>query len=163
MEHEFRLEAVLRHRAHLEQNAQRAFAQAHSKWLTARMTLDNLIQSCDQYRHELSEKLHNRFRPEEIILYNRYLARLKTEVARQQAQVDQLAKAKEVQRRQLMSAVKDRKMIEKLKSRHLETLEHQGREQEQKLLGEAAISRYQARAHRMDREEPIPDPAPGTR
>jgi len=158
MEQEFRLEAVLRHREHLAQNAQQAFAAAHGKWLKANQMLDDLRRSRDQYRHELSTKLHQRFQAEEIIMYNRYLERLKTEVVQQKTLVAQLAEARETQRRLLVTAVKNRKMIEKLKSRHEESRACQSREREQKLLGEASISRHQARMRNADPDASIPDP-----
>ena len=163
MEQEFRLEAVLRHREHLEQNAQQAFSRAQGEWRDAKRTLDDLLHYREQYRRELATKLQRNFQAEEVIRYNRYLERLKSEVQQQLVTASlgmatQLAEAKERQRRLLVAAVKNRKIIENLKSRHMENRARLTREREQKLLGEASLTRHRARTGNAERDHTLPDP-----
>jgi flagellar FliJ protein len=158
MEQEFRLEAVLRHREHLEQNAQQAFSRAQGEWRDAKRTLDDLLHCREQYRRELATKLQRNFQAEEVIRYNRYLERLKSEVQQQRVHITQLAEAKERQRRLLVAAVKNRKIIENLKSRHMENRARLTREREQKLLGEASLTRHRARTGNAERDHTLPDP-----
>jgi flagellar export protein FliJ len=54
-----------------------------------------------------------------------------------------LATDKEKKRKALMTALKDRKVIEKLKERYLADEDKKERDMEQKLINDVAISRYQ--------------------
>jgi flagellar protein FliJ len=139
----FKLEAVLTHRQHQEESARKIFADAARALSCARQTLTDMETVCTQYRRAMRLKQDSNGSAMELILYTRYLARLAAEIDEQQHTIETLAEDKEKKRRTLMAALKDRKMIDKLKERYLADEEKKERDMEQKMVNDVAISRYQ--------------------
>jgi flagellar FliJ protein len=142
----FKLQAVLNQRQHREECARKVLAEAVRALRQAEKTLADIenVRAC--YRKTMRLKQANSAAAMEIMLYMRFLERLDKEIAAQQQVVDKLVQEKESKRQALMSTLKDRKVMEKLKDRYLADLEQKERENEQKLLNEAAINRYQRKA-----------------
>jgi flagellar FliJ protein len=139
----FKLEAVLTHRQHQEESARKVFADAARELSRARQVLTDMEKVRAQYRRAMRLKQDNNGSAMELILYTRYLARLASEINEQQHTIETLAANKEEKRMVLMTALKDRKVIEKLKERYLADEEKKERDMEQKLVNDVAISRYQ--------------------
>jgi len=139
----FKLEAVLTHRQHQEESARKVFADAARELSRARQVLTDMETVRAQYQRAMRLKQDNNGSAMELILYTRYLARLASEIDEQQHTVETLAADKEEKRMTLMTALKDRKVIEKLKERYLADEEKKERDMEQKLVNDVAISRYQ--------------------
>jgi flagellar FliJ protein len=140
---QFKLEAVLNQRQHQEESARKIFADAARALRQAQATLSDMENTRAQYRRALRRKQDNSDSAMELILYTRYLGRLASEIREQQHVIDALTKDKEDKRSALMTALKGRKVIEKLKERYLADIAKEERDSEQKLLNEVAISRYQ--------------------
>ena len=143
MAERFKMEGVLRHRKHLEEEAQAAFAASLRQWTQARRALEELIRKRKQYRRELKHKIQGQATADELILYHRYLDRLGKEIESQIGIVEDMAIAKEEKRSQLVAALRDRKVLEKLKAQHQEAAARRRRAKEQDLINEAAVNRYQ--------------------
>jgi flagellar FliJ protein len=141
----FKFEAVLSQRQYREESARKVFADASRELNRAKQVLGEMHNNRERYRRALCHKQARGGSASEIILYSRYLGRLDSDIRDQQQQVAMLAEARADRRRELMTALKDRKVIEKLKERHLADQEKEEREMEQKILNDAAISRYQRR------------------
>jgi len=139
----FKFEAVLNQRQYREETARKIFADAARALNCAQATLSAMEDQRAQCRQVLRRKQHNGGKAMEIILYSRYLGRLEAEIQDQEKSVADLSIEKEDKRQELMATLKDRKVIEKLKERHLAEQEQEERETEQKMLNDAAISRYQ--------------------
>lgn len=139
----FKLEAVLTHRQHQEESARKVFADAARELSRARQVLTDMERVRAQYRRAMRLKQDNNGSAMELVLYTRYLARLASEIDEQQQTIETLAADKEEKRMTLMTALKDRKVIEKLKERYLADEEKKERDMEQKLVNDVAISRYQ--------------------
>ncbi len=139
----FKLEAVLTHRQHQEESARKVFADAARELNRARQVLTDMEKVRTQYRRAMRLKQDNNGSAMELILYTRYLARLASEIDEQQHTIETLAADKEEKRKMLMTALKDRKVIEKLKERYLADEEKKERDMEQKLVNDVAISRFQ--------------------
>ena len=144
----FRLESVLRHRKHLEDNAQKLFSDSSRRWEQARHVLDGKRHSRYQYERERKSKMNADATADELLRYHRYLGRLDSEIEAQRVLVENLAAEREEKRAQLMEALKNRRVIDKLKERFLENEARRGEAQEQKALNEAAIHRFQGNAER---------------
>ncbi len=155
MAERFKLETVLKHRKHLEEKAQQVFAKSSRRWDRARQALEVLTHNRQQYQQELNRKMREDAAAGELILYHRYLNRLAREIEAQDALVEELAAQKEEHRAQLVVALKDRKIIERLKERFLESEARKTREGEQKQINEAAVNRYKTRSGPSD---PTPKP-----
>ena len=151
----FKLETVLRHRKHLEENAHKVFSQSRREWEQARNALNAMTHNQQQYRRELKNKMAGDTGAGELRLYHRYLGRLEEEIAAQNVLVEQLAGEKEEKRALLLVALKNRKMIEKLKERYLENAAHKAQAEERKRLDESAMNRYQSgpRMAKMDKHD----------
>ena len=148
----FKLESVLNHRKHLEDSAQINFAESSRRWDQARRVLEDLRQNRSQYERELKIKMGAEATADELQRYHHYLGRLDREIEAQRGRVENLAAEREDKRAQLMEALQNRKVIEKLKARFLESEARRGQVQEQKHLNEAALHRFQGKA----------DPSSGT-
>lgn len=149
----FRMESVLRHRKHLEDAAQTAFAASLRQWVQARRTLEDLSRKRQQYQQELKRKMQANARADELVRYQRYLGRLDQEIESQAGIVEALEVEKEEKRAALLAALKDCKVLEKLKAHYLETEARDQRAQEQKLMNEAAVNRFQNRQRQSDATE----------
>lgn len=147
------MESVLRHRKHLEEAAQMAFAAALRRLTQARRALEDLIRNQQAYQQELKRKMQANARADELVRYHRYLGRLDREIGSQTDIVEALEVEKEEKRAALLEALKDRKVLEKLKAHYLETEARGQWAQEQKLMNEAAVNRYQNRQRQADATE----------
>ena len=143
MAERFKLETVLKHRKHLEEIAHKVFGEASRKWDQARNALDVMTRNRLKYQHELRYKMNTEAAAGELLLYHRYLDRLQNEIEAQNGLVEDLAAEKEEKRAQLLVALKNRKMIEKLKDRYLASAAHKAKAEEQKRLDESAVNRHQ--------------------
>ena len=143
MDRPFKLEAVLNQRKHREESARKIFADAARALKQAQTALSDMENTRAQYRRALRLKQENSDSAMELILYTRYLGRLESEIREQQQAIDALARDKEDKRIALMTTLKDRKVIEKLKERYIADAAKKERDNEQKLLNDVAISRYQ--------------------
>jgi flagellar FliJ protein len=146
----FKLETVLKHRRHLEESAQKDFFEARCQWEQARSALDIMTRNQHQYRHELKDKMRSAAAAADVVLYQRYIGRLKMEIESQTMLVEDLDRQKEKKRLRLLVALKNRRMLEKLKKRFQETEARKDFQAEQKLLNEVAVTRYKTRP-RSDR------------
>ena len=151
MAERFKLETVLKHRKHLEEIAHKVFGEASRKWNDARKTLDSMTRNRLKYQHELRHKMNAEAVAGELLLYHRYLDRLQNEIEAQNDLVESLAVEREEKRAQLLVALKNRKIIEKLKERYREQEAQRAQRQEQKHLNEAALNRYQGQSGPPDR------------
>jgi flagellar FliJ protein len=139
----FKLEAVLNHRLHREEVARKRYADAVRELRRQQDRLTQIEITRREYREALRRKQSDGYAVAEIILYARYLTRLDTEIQTQAEVVRKHMKAKEKERQLLMTALKERKVIEKLKEHYVRQMEIEERGREQKLINDVAISRYQ--------------------
>ena len=141
----FKLEAVLTHRRYREDTARQRLADAVRKLEAERQILQGQEDLRTDYRRTLRWKQSHSGSIMEVQIYTRYLNRLDREIDRQRQVVRDLTKKKEGLRQELMMRLKERKVIERLKERQLAEAEQRVRIQEQKVLSDVAISRYQRR------------------
>lgn len=139
----FKLESVLQHRKHLEECAQQKFSDATRRWDQARHGLDGMRHKRSQYDRALKIKMNAAVTADELLRFHRYLGRLDSEIEAQTALVEKLAAEREARREQLNTALQNRKVIEKLKERFVAKTTRQGLAQEQKILNEVALHRFQ--------------------
>ena len=139
----FKLEAVLNHRRHREETARRVFADAVRELRRQEGMLAEMEKTRRHYQQALRARRKDGGAAVEILLYSRYLKRLDAEIDTQLTMVRTLRQDRAKKRLALMATLKDRKVMEKLKEHHLSQVNKEERDMEQKLLNDAAISRYQ--------------------
>ena len=153
----FKLEAVLNHRRHREEAARKRYADAVRQLRQQQEQLTDIQMTRQKCRQDLRGQQRSGVAATQIIMYMHYLARLDTEIQAQDKVVQTHRREKEKQRQALLAALKDRKVIEKLKEHHLSQLEVEEREREQKLLNDVAITRYHAqRKETLNRRQNLP-------
>ena len=145
----FKLEVVLNHRRHREDAARKRYADAVRKLRQQQDRLTAMQMTRQTYRQDLRHQQRSGEGAAAILMYMHYLTRLDTEIQAQDKVVRAHRREKERQRQDLMAALKDRKVIEKLKEHHVNQLAVEERGREQKLLNDVAITRYQRNAREI--------------
>ena len=145
----FKLEAVLNHRRHREEAARKRYADAVRQLRQQQEQLTAIQMTRQKCLQDLRSQQRSGAAAAQMLMYTHYLTRLDTEIQAQDKVVQAHRQKKEKQRQALMAALKDRKVIEKLKERHLRQLEVEERGREQKLLNDVAITRYQRSAREL--------------
>ncbi|OQX62643.1 MAG: flagellar export protein FliJ [Desulfococcus sp. 4484_242] len=143
MKYRFPFDALLRHRKFLEENLQREIG------LLSRVLADEKkkLESLQQARKAASEKLRHRQKGKgitvsEVLLYTRFIERMSGQVNLQKTSVKKIEKNVEEKREDLVRAMKDRKIIEKLKEKKRQIFREQMMKQEQNFLNDMAAVRF---------------------
>lgn len=138
----FKLQTVLNHRERLESLAQQAHAAAQQKEC---VLLDRLAEK----RLELS-KLHEEFEeqqrlglsPQEFVLYSNHIDHTLTILASLVEQWEAAREELECRRQALCKASQERRLLEKLKEKHLLDEQALARHQEAIQLDEIAVQHF---------------------
>jgi flagellar FliJ protein len=139
----FRLEALLKHRKHQEEILQRELALARRQMLAEQKILHAQKASLRQHQSELQLRQQQGRRVSEILLVVDYLGKLTRDLDKQQKRVAAAEQAFQKSRRDLIEAVKKRKILEKLKERQWERHEQGLRKKERDAMDEVATTRFQ--------------------
>ncbi len=140
----FKLETLLEIRRRKEEEASILLSQARNRLNEAKQVLTKL---CTQQKELWSEFRSKQEAGELVVLeyqmWHRFFAFLKKEIENQQLVVEGLTKEAVAALKELEIALKNRKAVEKLKERRLEEYRLAVQAEEQKILDEIAITRYQ--------------------
>ncbi len=138
----FRLQSVLEHRAHLEEEALHHFArrlkaqkecERHIAWLEAEAL---------RARQELQEVQVEGMPASEFQMLNEYATVLRLQALRERARLPMLAAQTDAARARLMEARRDRMVLDTLRQRHLARWQRRELKREQAQIDEAAIGRH---------------------
>lgn len=140
----FKLETLLEIRRRKEEEASILLLQARNRLNEAKQVLTKL---CTQQKELWSEFRLKQQAGELVVIeyqmWHRFFAFLKKEIENQQVVVEGLTKEAVAALKELEIALKNRKAVEKLKERRLEEYRLAVQAEEQKILDEIAITRYQ--------------------
>jgi flagellar FliJ protein len=137
----FRLEALLQHRRFLEEGLQRQLADLQRQWAEA----EGRLQDLRRQREETWERRRVHLEVGQIpavLDCLRYLERQEELIRGQEQRVARLAAAREAKRGELLEAVKQRKMVDKLKARFLTDEQRREAQGEQKLIDDLGVTRH---------------------
>lgn len=139
---QFRFEALLIARRHVEEGLQKELAEARRALAEAQSALRDKKAVRRRCLQEQLRAQRLTFRGPDMLLFDAYLRRLGRDIETLQKQLLSAERKAQQKRYALMEAVKKRKMIEKLKEKdhekHLKALA----ERERKFLDEAAARVY---------------------
>ena len=138
----FKLESLLQHRKHIEENYQRELAKALHELQEEKDTLEQLISSRDQIRRKLEQRLIEDINASELLHFNKYLDRLSLDISLQNKRVADVEDKLEQKRLKLTEAVKSRKIMDKLKDKQLAAEFEKNHKNEQNFMNEIAINRH---------------------
>ncbi len=139
---QFKLQTLLNYRRQREETFQQEFAEIKQTWEEQRETLkkyhDQWKECIDGWRSIQNESLSIL----EISLYQKYMLRLKHEIIQQADKVKDCLQKMDKMREILLSARKDKKIIEKLQENHLNEYRMDQLKKEKKFLDEVATQRF---------------------
>ena len=138
--YKFSLEPVLKYRKLLEEDLQRDFAVLKRKLFDERERLSNFKQVRDRFSGELQEKQVNSISVSDIVLYTDYLQQVTKEIEKQSEKILEAEKNVAQKREELVGAMKNRKMIDRLREKGLKAHVQELAKKEQDLMNEAAVN-----------------------
>ena len=141
----FKLEALLNHRRHQEEDCQKELAQAHRKLSDERKTLMRIKTEKQKSLEILQAKKKISTTVTDIRLYVNYIQQLSKDIEYQARHVQKSAKIVDQKRHDLISIMKKRKTLQTLKSKEKLTYQRTLMQDERKLMDELASIRHARR------------------
>lgn len=141
-EFNFRLQPVLTHRQRIEDRAKQEYARAKQVEETARHVLANMEEALGEGKEELIQARSAEIDASQVGVYQRYLDRLKQGISDQANLVAHLNVESEEKREEVVSDMKARKMVERLREHQYEAYKTESDRHEQKQIDEFAVTRY---------------------
>ena len=143
--YKFSLEPVLKYRKLLEEDLQKDFAVLKRQLFNERERLSNFEQVRDKFSGELQQKQVKSISVSDILLYTDYLQEVSREIEKQSEKILEAEKSVDQKREELVGAMKNRKIIDRLREKGLKTHVQELSKKEQDLMNEAAINVFNRR------------------
>lgn len=137
----FKFESLLNVRNLQEESAEREFKEAMLAYQEELEKLDGYRSQFQQSLEDCAEQQRNGFDIRIQHLYDAYFKRLKTEISQQTETVNKAEAHMEKQREALMEAMKERKVVEKLKVRDYEKYMEELKRWEQSIIDDLSVLR----------------------
>jgi len=138
----FKLESLLQHRKYIEEIFQCELADTLQALVEKRKSLERMKADRDRIQNDLHQKLKNGIDAAEMLHFHEYLNRLALDMTAQKARVAEAEKNLEQKRNELVEAVKNRKIMDKLKDKQLAAEVDRLQKNEQNFMNDVAISRH---------------------
>jgi flagellar FliJ protein len=138
----FKLEALLNHRRHQEEDCQKKLAEAHRKLSDERKTLLQIKTKKQKSLEILQARKKISTTVTDIRLYVNYIQQLSMDIEYQARHVQKSAKIVDQKRHDLIAIMKKRKTLQKLKSKEKLTYQRTLMQDERKLMDELASIRF---------------------
>ena len=138
--YKFSLEPVLKYRKLLEEDLQKDFAVLKRQLLDERERLSNFEQVRERFSEELQQKQMKNFNVSDILLYTDFLQEVSKEIEKQSKKILEAEKRVDHKREELVGAMKNRKIIDRLREKGLKAHVQELSKKEQSLMNEAAIN-----------------------
>ena len=138
----FKLQALLNHRRHQEEVSQKELAEARRKLSAAQQHLRRLrIDKQDNVR-VLQDRQKDHHTTTNILIYLKYIEQLSREIEEQREQVSTASRVVRQKRADLITIVKKRKTLEKLKENERLAYQQKMMQAERKFNDEVASARH---------------------
>jgi len=138
--YKFSLEPVLKYRKLLEEDIQKDFAVLKRQLLDEKVRLSNFEQVRDRFSGELQQKQVKSISVSDILLYTDYLQEVSKEIKKQSEKILEAEKRVDQKREELVGAMKNRKIIDRLREKGLKTHAQELSKKEQDLMNEVAVN-----------------------
>lgn len=140
--YKFSLKAVLNHRRFIEEKLQKELGQLEAILGNERKRLSDLIRARREISKELQEKQREIITISETLLHVRFIEQLSRREDLLKKKILNAEKEVEQKREDLIEAMKNRKVLEKLKEKGWETYKHNMMRKEQEFMNEMAAVRF---------------------
>jgi flagellar FliJ protein len=138
----FRLETLLQHRQHLEEKERTKFSAIRNELLAEVNHIQALRTMQARALAELARKKSGDCDAQEIIWHYRYLDRIALELERSARRIAELEGKLEIQKQAMIEAMRNKKMIENLRSKREKEFLTALERAEQKSVDEIVVTRY---------------------
>lgn len=142
MMYRFPLQALLNHRQTVEEARQKELALLETDLAGARNRLASTGAAMDRLQSELAAQQASGLAANQSWLYSAYFQRLRGELAATRRKVEAIQTACERKRAELLAAVQDRKIMEKLKEKGSRAYVEQSNRKEMQLIDEISACRH---------------------
>ena len=140
--HKFTLQPLLNHRKFTEDILQKKFSLFKKLLIDEKKKLMICEKARNRFLVELQQKQKESIAVSENLLYFNFLVRLAGDIDKQRGVVLDIEKKFDRKRDDLIEAMKNRKMLEKLKEKHFKAYNHKLMKNEQDFLNETAINMF---------------------
>jgi flagellar FliJ protein len=138
----FQLQSVLDYRKNIEEKILNDFSEKKRELKEERLKLKNLVEERANLIEALRKMQGRQVHAEDIATLVSYVEQVREEEKKQKKVIAQLKEQLEAKRKELLEAVKKRKVMETLRERHLEEYEFDMRALEQKNSDEMSVLMY---------------------
>lgn len=144
--YKFPLGTVLNHRKFLEENLQKEFGILKRLLVDERKKLTDIRNASKKCSKELRQRQQKSLTVSESLIYVRFVEQLSRNLDKQKERVVETEQEVEKKREDLVEAMKNRKVLEKLKEKGLETYRNNLLKQERIFMNEMASVRFQRKS-----------------
>lgn len=141
----FNLQQVLNFRRQNEEKKQFELAQAQRALQQEEDRLAFFVERHDRCQRELLDRQKDGVSPAEVDIYATYLAFIKEKIKWQREAVETAMKQVEEKKEELLTARKDRKTLDQLRTKRYQVFLTDSKRKEIKQLDEVALGRFQER------------------
>ena len=135
----YSMQSILDYRRDLEEEGKLRFSEAQKEYLKQKKILEGVEQKLDAAFAAISNTSNRIYELKNLC---QYIYLLKEKKIVQKKRVEETQMEMEIKRQQLISAQKDRKIIEKHKEKALEQYNTELNQEEQKIIDELALYSY---------------------
>ena len=138
----FKLETLLRHRKHVEENYQKELSDLRKALVMEKEKLSAFKKKKADYFSALERCRQGKHTASDILPYYRYIDRISEEIETQRQCVMEVKRLLDLKRMELIEAVKKRKTLDRLKDKEASTYRQRQHRQEQKVMNDVATQQY---------------------
>lgn len=145
----FRLEALLKMKKHIEKEKQKKLAISMKKVLKQKSQLNENDQTNEQVKQRQNNRTVKPFSVAEMLIYSRYIHKLKRDRLMGEQMLNVLEKDEENKRSNLMQAVRERKKYARLKDKQKDKYYQNIQEKINKETDEIAANSFRLKKSKM--------------
>lgn len=138
----FRLQSLLQHRKHLEDDCQKDLARARTDLQKEEQALNRFQARKTDQQRKMQDKQKGRHTVTEIRHFQNFLLALEQDIERQQQRVIEYQARFDEKRSNLMEAMKQRKILERLKENERHRYHRDQQKKERSQMDEVASGRH---------------------
>jgi len=138
----FKLRSVLEYRINIEEKIHNEFSEKKRELDTQRLMMKSLIKERNNLIAELRTMKDKPVPANDFAVYISYVEQVRENEKKQKIVIHQVKEQVESKRKELLEAVKKRKIMEKLKQQHTEEYNNNLRNLEQKASDEMSVLKF---------------------
>jgi len=138
----FKLQSVLEYRKNIEEKIHNEFSEIKRELHTQRLRMKSLIQERNNLIAEMRNMQNKPLPVSDFTVQFSYVEQVRGSEKTQKIVIHQIKEQVESKRKELLEAVKKRKIMEKLKQRHTEEYNNNLRNAEQKSSDEMSVLKF---------------------